>query len=186
MRVRDRSIKAHKRTGYRRHIAQNLGEILLRYEEPFLELIEQEDGNEFKNINFGIAFIPLVHVLAKRLDGYDLNKSMDYYRLVIQKISKEIGFPVNQEPCAGRSFDNNFEWILLSDNYLKKLETLKILNPPQWFLSIKTPPSSWIKELNDSISVPLSKGDFNLMARRINDKILTTLLENIAQSNYNK
>lgn len=185
MKTQGHFLKAQKRTEYRRHGAQKLGEVLLRYEEPFLELIEQEDGKELININFGIAFIPLVQIVAKRLDGYDLIKTTDYYQPVIQKISKEIRFPVNHETYPGRDFDKNLEWILLNENYLEMLKTLEIRNFPQWFSPIKTTLSSWIKELNDSINISLAKDDSNLMARRYKDKISTVLIGNIAQSNHN-
>ena len=122
----NQSRKAQKGGKDRGYITQNLDEVLLRYEEPFLKLVEQDDGNELKNINFGIAFIPLVQIVAKRLAGYDLFKTMDYYRLVIQKISKEINFPENHETNSRWDFEKNLTWVLLGENNLVILDTLKI------------------------------------------------------------
>ena len=100
----------------RRALAQKHGVALRKYEEPFLQVIE--DGGydtPLSSLDFTSALKRLIEITAARLEGFDLSDTQDYYREIIKRalIEAESTVPATEE--AESTMDRSLEWILLSE-----------------------------------------------------------------------
>jgi hypothetical protein len=96
--------------------AQQLGMVIHTYEHAFLDAIEENPGKPLHEIKLKGAMKDLVKHAAKRVEGFDLSDTQDYYRRIIKKAmeqAKELG----DIPDFERNVDRNLEWILMNKDY---------------------------------------------------------------------
>lgn len=102
--------------------AQQIGVVMHTYEHDFLEEIEKNPGKPVHKINFKEPMKKLVKHAAKRVKGFDLSDTQDYYRRIIKKAmeqAKEMG----DVPEFERNVDRNLEWILMNKDYDTTFDT---------------------------------------------------------------
>ena len=90
--------------------------VIHEYEHPFLFLLDENPGKPVSELNFSTAMKLLLNRVAKRMKGFDLSDTQDYYRSIVAKAAKmaqEIG-DIDQRT---KMVDKNFEWLLMGDDY---------------------------------------------------------------------
>jgi hypothetical protein len=165
MQTRTHSLNAEKRAKLRRQGAQELKQIIYLFEEPFLELLEQENGKGIAEIDFSVTVKPFFQSVAERIGGFDLNETRDYYQRIVQKL--ESG---NSKTPSDFYINRGIEWKLLG-MYLDGNYTLSFHEHPKWFFDPKDASEkkqsnntliSWITSLEEAIKSGLSLEDFYL------------------------
>ena len=186
--TRAHSLNAEKRAKIRRDSAQELKQILYPYEEPFLELLEQEDGKAIDEIDFSVTVNSFYKSLAERVGGFDLDQTRDYYRKV------ERTSLINQDSSNyhGTKLNRQIEWKLLG-KYLADETTMEYNGYPHW-LSIVGEESekkqsniainAWINNLEKVIQSSLSEENVALHLSRIAQENSSELLEGIIHATY--
>ncbi len=88
-----------------------------RYEKNLMELISGSEGtralpsDEVKNI-----FLGMIKILEKKMDGFSLNESRDYYRSVIESAWKMVSADHSAEK-AGEILGDRFQWLLADEKF---------------------------------------------------------------------
>lgn len=165
METRAQSLNTEKRAKLRREGAQVLKQILYPFEEPFLELLEQENGKSIDEIDFGVTVKPFFNLIAERLGGFDLEKTRGYYESVIRRFSE------NRKSAVSLSINMNqsIEWKLLNF-YLDEKYSLNLNEHPNWIYqniitSSDRKPNmmliKWINNLEEVVKSNLSQEDLN-------------------------
>ncbi len=96
--------------------AQQLGIVIHTYEHAFIDAIEENPGKPLHEIKLKDPMKKMVKHAAKRVEGFDLSDTQDYYRRIIKKAmeqAKELG----DIPDFERNVDRNLEWILMNKDY---------------------------------------------------------------------
>lgn len=101
----------------RRKAAQQAGVVLHKYEQPFLDLIEENAGRPIHQIDFSKPVEGLITHAAKRIAGFDLKETQEYYRKIISRAMTEAKSAVGDLPEWEKTVDRNMEWILMGDDY---------------------------------------------------------------------
>jgi hypothetical protein len=111
-----KSLKPGLRAAHRTKAAQKKGTVLHKYEQPFLDLLEDHAGVPVAEIDFSGPMIKLVERVAARVKDFDLSDTQDYYRRIIRRAMQEAQ-AIEEIPEREKVLDRNFEWILLDDGY---------------------------------------------------------------------
>ncbi len=88
-----------------------------RYEKNLIKLISGSEGiralpsDEVKNI-----FLGMIKILEKKMDGFSLDESRDYYRSVIESAWKMVAADHSAEK-AGEILGDRFQWLLADDKF---------------------------------------------------------------------
>ncbi len=100
----------------RRKRAKDNGTIVRGYEQPFLDIIAENPGKPVKDIDFSKAMKHLVENTAKRMSGFDLEETKEYYLSIVSKAwqqAKEIGEVEQRDEFV----DNNLLWLMMDSSY---------------------------------------------------------------------
>lgn len=99
-----------------REAAQRKAVVVHSYEFPFLPLIQDHGGKPTTEIDFGLPLKQLLEQTARRMAGFDLGQTRDYYRAIVRRAAEQAG-AVADIPQREQQIDRNFEWILLDPHY---------------------------------------------------------------------
>lgn len=120
------------RNAFRRMAAQKHNVLIHPYEEPFLELLEGKEGQPLSMLNFTVPMRALLRHTARRMGGYDLAGTREYYRkhlgrarhdvaLASRNLRASTGFekeyPVSASTAsdAHRIMEHHLEWVILDE-----------------------------------------------------------------------
>lgn len=106
----------NNRAPRRAEVAQERGVILHRYENSFLDRIQDNPDVPLQELDFSDPLKRLIEHAATRVKDFDLSDTQDYYRSIIQRALKQaetIGDIEQRE----KTVDRNLEWILMNDGY---------------------------------------------------------------------
>ena len=99
----------------RRKRAKDNGTVVRGYEQPFLDIIAENARKPVKDVDFSKAMKHLVENTAKRMAGFDLEQTKEYYLSIVNKAwqqAKEIGELEKRDEFV----DNNLLWLMMADN----------------------------------------------------------------------
>lgn len=125
-------LSAQARGERRRQAAQAIKATLHLYEEPFLELIEAQPDVPVTELDFGVAIQPMVRYVAGRVGGYSLEETRAYYRLLIERAPREARSDGKLTFERQRTFDRNFGFVLLGDDFVAVLDQADYSYVPVW------------------------------------------------------
>jgi len=99
-----------------RAAALKRGIVVHNNEHPFLFLLQSNPGKPVRDIQFGLPVKLLIKSTARRMIGFDLSDTQDYYRAIIRRATEQAA-TIGDIPQREKTIDRNFEWILMGDNY---------------------------------------------------------------------
>ena len=188
MRTRNHSLNVKMRAALRRQGAQELKQVLFPFEEPFLELLEQEDGKRVVEIDFSVTVKPFYQLVSKRIGGDDLDKTREYYIKMVRKFS-EGG---NSASLSGPRNNREIEWKLLR-MYLDDEYTFNVNEHPGWFFDSKDALVKkqsnrvlveWVNSLEEAINSGLSQEDIKIDLGKMMNENSSEILEEIIHTTH--
>jgi hypothetical protein len=188
MQTRELSINASKRAEFRRRGAQKLIQTLLPFEEPFLELFEQEDGKSIDKIDFGVTVTPFFQWIAERVGGFNLDQTREYYENLLLKFSGKGDSGLYLADTFIRGIDWNLLNMYISDDFAVDLD-----DRPNWFSDAKGPSADnqsnpsfieWLQSLEEAIKTGLSQDDLEINLNRLMNKISSDTIQEIVHTTY--
>lgn len=99
-------------TAYHRKTADGRDVVLHVYERPFVFLIENNPGKPIERLNFGMAMKRFIELTAKRMAGFDLSDTQDYYRAIVRRAVEQAKSVGDIQQRAER-IDRDFDWIFM-------------------------------------------------------------------------
>lgn len=105
----------------RRKRAKDNGTVIRGYEQPFLDIIAENARKPVNDVDFSKAMKHLVENTAKRMSGFDLEQTKEYYLSIVSKAwqqAKEIGEIEKRDEFV----DNNLLWLMMADNYTDQFD----------------------------------------------------------------
>lgn len=95
--------------------ARSMGTVIRGYEQPFLDQIEAHPGRPLQLIDFSSCMSQAIRATARRVKGFDLERTRQYYRAIVSRAwaeAKAIGDVEKRTEYT----DDNLLW-LLADPY---------------------------------------------------------------------
>ncbi len=99
----------------RRRLARERGTTIRGFEQPFLEVIAKNPDTPVQDLDLSNAMKNLVQTSAKRMEGFDLERTREYYRSIMAKAweeARQIGDVSKRTDYV----DNNLGWLMLHDD----------------------------------------------------------------------
>ena len=115
----------------RKRAAQQAGIVLHGYEHPFLDAIEAQPGTSLAKIDFGEAMDGFLVILAKRVKGFDLSDTQEYYQSIVRR-AVEQAKTIPDIATREQSLDRDMEWILLDKDFPTVFNTPAYSYRPIW------------------------------------------------------
>ncbi len=109
-------VKAKDLAKARQQAAQNKGTVLHAYEQPFLAVIDKSPGKPLAKMDFSAPMKGFLENVAKRIKGFDLSDTQDYYKQIVSRAWKEAK-DMGELPERDQFLDKNMEWVLMHENY---------------------------------------------------------------------
>jgi hypothetical protein len=100
----------------RREAAQEMGVVLHKYEQDFLDVLEREEGERIEKTDFSGPMKGFLKHVAVRVKGFNLDETREYYRRIVTRAVTEAK-SLGEIPELEQALDRNLEWILMSDDY---------------------------------------------------------------------
>ena len=100
----------------RRSLARKSGTVIHGYEQPFIEAIEAHPGFPLNRIDFKQALKECVTRTARRMKGFDLERTRDYYRTIVSRAWAEAN-AIGEIEQRTEYADDNLLWLLVADDY---------------------------------------------------------------------
>jgi len=129
-RARQVAPDAVQRAAHRRAVAQRHSAVLHPYEEPFLELLEENADRELKSLNFTVPLRALQRETSRRVGGYDLEATRTYYRKHLGRARHDAA-RANGNPEGDRLLAHHLEWLILDEAFAELYRDYR----PSWLLS---------------------------------------------------
>ena len=200
-------LSAQARGERRRKAAQAINAALHKYEEPFLELIEERPGIPVTELDFGIAIQPLVRYVAGRVGGYNLEETRSYYRLIIDRAPREARSDGKLTFERQRVFDRNFGWVLLGEDFGSVLDQEDYSYLPVWQRQTPSPThpgvanqrekgkgadpkasstsfALWAKDVIAAMEGAVDEKDVKLTLGKETDAVTATLMNDVARATF--
>lgn len=117
-RTREFSLQVHPRAAHRRATAQQHGVVLHPYEEPFLELLEQNDGQPLNAVDFTAPLRILERHTQERIKGYDREATQDYYRKHLGRARHDV-LHIGEGSKGQQVRDHHMEWLVLDEAHAR-------------------------------------------------------------------
>jgi len=111
-----KEIPRKRRRGLRLKVAQDLGVVIRSYEHAFLNRIEENKNIPVKDIDFAQPMKNLINHTVRRMKGFDLSDTQDYYQKIIARAMKEAK-SIGEIPERERYLDRHLQWLLMDDDY---------------------------------------------------------------------
>ncbi|MFQ6131805.1 MAG: hypothetical protein ACE5R4_07190 [Armatimonadota bacterium] len=105
---------AGKTRAERRKVARQLGTVHHGYEQPFIEAIEKNPGRPVAQIDFNEAMKECVKRTAERMNGFDLERTREYYDYQADRAWAEANVIENPE-LRTRYVDDHLLWMLTDE-----------------------------------------------------------------------
>ncbi len=121
----------------RAKVAQQKGIVLHAYEHAFLDTLEKEDYKAVHKIDFKDAMENLIKHTVKRVKGFDLSDTQEYYISIIKRATEQAE-GIGDIPEREKNLDRNLEWIIMNDRYDRPFEMSGHTYRPVWMRT-----SSW-------------------------------------------
>ncbi len=97
---------------------------LRSYEKKLLNILpDNPAGKPVPGKKLRHIFVDMIEVLEKKMDGYSLKESQEYYRRVIESAWKMVADDESSEK-AGEIFGSWFQWLLADEEFDSRLETI--------------------------------------------------------------
>lgn len=96
--------------------AQHDGVVIHNYEHLFLDVLERGGDRPVVDLDFEDAIRELIHQTARKMKGFDLGETRDYYRYIVAKAWREAG-AVGRIPEREKKVDKYLEWLILDDEF---------------------------------------------------------------------
>lgn len=188
LQTRQQSLNIERRAVLRRAGAQKIGATLHPFEEPLLELLEQEAGKPVSALDFGLAVPALVRHVAGRVAGYGLEETRDYYQRIVQRAPVEARTEGVLMKDRQKVFDRNLGWILLNPKCVEILDGGDESYLPGWLRERNsvngTSFAKWFIGVVDILQGVYTADDLNLKLGDAVDSVSAELMNNIAQATY--
>lgn len=104
------------RRRHRRQVAQRAGTVIHTYEQPFLDLIETRPGIPLERLAVVKPTQTLVDDVAKKMQGFDLSDTQDYYRRVIDRAMAQAAALGDIEQREAY-LDKYLPWVMMRKDY---------------------------------------------------------------------
>jgi hypothetical protein len=121
----------------RRHAAQQKGTVIHAYEQPFLDLIEENPDKPVKKLDVVAPMQKLVDSVADKMAGFDLSDTQDYYRRVIDR-AMEQAESLGEIEQREAYLDRYLPWIMLRRDYRPALSVGGYHYWPSWARQART------------------------------------------------
>ena len=115
----------------RKRAAQQAGIVLHTYEQRFLDTLEAKHDSPLHKIDFGEAMDWFLANVAKRMKGFDLSDTQEYYQAIVRR-AVEQAKAIPEIPAREQALDRDMEWILLDDGYPTVFNTPSYTYRPTW------------------------------------------------------
>jgi hypothetical protein len=97
---------------------------LRSYEKKLLDILPDDPaGKPVPGKKLRHIFVNMIKVLEKKMDGFSLKESQEYYRRVINSAWKMVADDESSER-AGEVFGSWFQWLLADDKFDSRLENI--------------------------------------------------------------
>lgn len=120
-----------KRRTHRLEVAQRMGIVLRTYEHDFIDRIEESPKKPLHELDLSDPMKKLIEHTARRMKGFDLSDTQDYYRKIIARAMEEAK-SIGDVPELERYVDRHLQWLLLDDAYPTVLTTRRYHYRPIW------------------------------------------------------
>ncbi len=193
-------LSAQARGEQRRKAAQAINAALHKYEEPFLELIEEKPGTPVAELDFGVAIQPLVRYVAGRVGGYNLEETRTYYYLIIDRAPREARSDGKLTFERQKVFDRNFGWVLLGEDFGTVLDQEDYSYVPVWMRNeaesrgaweqgSRSPQAgrtfaTWAIEVMAAMEGAVDEKDVELTLGKETDAVTETLMNDVARATF--
>ena len=124
-----RSIK--KRRQQRRRAALEHGTVIHGYEHAFLDQLERHPRKPLEAINFTKAMERLIEKTARKMKGFDLSETQEYYRRVITR-AMEQARSLGEIQARKTYLDKYLPWVMMNDAYPTVLTQGGQVYWPRW------------------------------------------------------
>ncbi len=117
-------VPEHLRTtrGERRKIASRLGTVIRGYEQPFLDAIMEQPGVPIADLDLSKEMRNLVKQTARRMKGFDLERTKEYYQSIVYEAWKEAR-RIGDVEKRDQYVDENIDWLMLDPGYPRYFRT---------------------------------------------------------------
>ncbi|HUS94258.1 MAG TPA: hypothetical protein VMZ24_03665 [Patescibacteria group bacterium] len=112
-------------------IAQDLGVVIRSYEHAFLKQIEENTDIPVKDIDFAEPMKNLISNTVRRMKGFDLSDTQEYYRKIITRAMKEAR-SIGEIPEREQYLDRHLQWLLMDDDYPTVFSARRYHYRPVW------------------------------------------------------
>ncbi len=106
---------ATKRREDRRGAAKEAGVVLRDYEHAFLDVLQEHKERPVHRHDFGEAMKKLIEIVVKKMKGFDLSDTQDYYKKIISRAMEEAN-RMGDVPELEKYLDRTWPWILMDSN----------------------------------------------------------------------
>lgn len=108
--------------GERRKAAKANGTVIRGYEQPFLDVIAEKPGKWVEALDFRKAMKQLVTNIAKRMKGFDLEQTREYYKSIMAKAWQDAK-GIGDLEMRTDFVDDNLMWLMLNEGYGEEFDT---------------------------------------------------------------
>lgn len=152
---------AQGRSALRRAAAQKHNAILQPYDEPFLELFEENPGQPLGSIHFTAPLRALIRHTARRVGGYDLEATQEYYQKHLGRARHDVA-RVDGDGAGERLRVHHLEWLVLDAEF----SSLYRDYPPPWPSGEEAVPgpglAEWVKRLSAVLARSIPAGGLSV------------------------
>jgi hypothetical protein len=115
----------------RKRAAQQAGIVLHTYEHYFLDAIEAMPDAPVHKIDFGKAMDWFLGNVARRMKGFDLSDTQEYYQAIVRR-AVEQAKAIPEISALEEVLDRDMDWILLDDKFPDVFNTPTYTYRPIW------------------------------------------------------
>lgn len=96
--------------------ASKAGIVIHNYEYPFLYLLIHNEGTPIQKIRMQTPLKKLVETTAKRMEGFDLSDTVDYYRRIVERAWLEAE-SIHELELRSEAVNRNLDWMMIDPNW---------------------------------------------------------------------
>ncbi len=112
----------HVTRGERRKRAAKGGTVIRGYEQPFLDAVMEKPGTPIPDLDLSKEIKALVTNVVERMEGFDLDRTKEYYESIVLKAWKEAKV-IGDVEKRDEYVDNNIGWLMLDTGYPRHFHT---------------------------------------------------------------
>lgn len=152
-RARGVTTDVQRRAALRREAAQQHAVVLHAYEESFLELLEANNGQALNKLNFTAPVRALVLHTARRVGGYDLDATRDYYQKHLGRARHDVA-RITANSKDRRLLEHHLEWLVLDEEYARLYHDYQ----PKWLPEVESGLERWVASLQRELARSVPSG----------------------------